>query len=65
MKTDMKPLALAALLVAPAVGLDVPSNVRNLYNSIRAQGSCKNELKGGFYSQEKDSKSTYPGTVRN
>ncbi|KAK5988223.1 Endo-chitosanase [Cladobotryum mycophilum] len=52
----LKPLALTALLAAPALARDVPSNVRSLYNSIRGQGSCKNELKGGFYSQEKDSK---------
>lgn len=48
---------LAGLLASPVLGRDVPQNLRELYNSIRAQKSCKNELKGGFYSQEGDSKS--------
>jgi hypothetical protein len=59
MKPDLASITLAGLLIGPAVGLDVPQNVRNLYNSIRAQGSCKNQLKGGFYSQEGDSKSEF------
>lgn len=58
MKTSSS-LLLAGLLASPALGRQVPQNVRDLYNSIRAQGSCKNELKGGFYSQEKDSKSMF------
>lgn len=52
----VKPLVLSSLLAAPVLARDVPSNIRSLYNSIRAKGSCSNILKGGFYSQEKDSK---------
>jgi hypothetical protein len=52
------PLLTTGYLAGAVVARDVPANVKNLYNSIRAQGSCKNILKGGFYSQEKDSKGT-------
>lgn len=50
-------LLLAALAASPALARQIPANVQSLYNSIRAQGTCKNILKGGFYSQEGDSKS--------
>ncbi|KAH8819279.1 family 75 glycoside hydrolase [Xylogone sp. PMI_703] len=41
---------LSALLFAlQATGLGIPSNVQNLYNSIKASGSCKNVLQGGFF----------------
>lgn len=56
MKTPNSFLA-TALLAGTALGREVPQNVRELYNSIRSQQSCKNELQGGFYSQENDSKS--------
>ncbi|KAL7934681.1 glycoside hydrolase family 75 protein [Trichoderma chlorosporum] len=49
-------LLLAALAASPALARQIPSNVQSLYNSIRAQGQCNNVLKGGFYSQEGDSK---------
>ncbi|PNP45152.1 hypothetical protein TGAMA5MH_03203 [Trichoderma gamsii] len=49
-------LLFTALAASPALARQVPANVQSLYNSIRAQGSCKNILKGGFYSQEGDSK---------
>ncbi|OTA00985.1 GH75 protein [Trichoderma parareesei] len=49
-------LLLAALAASPALARQIPSNVQSLYNSIRAQGQCKNILKGGFFSQEGDSK---------
>ncbi len=57
MKNVIVPFAAAALLTTAAQAGSVPDNVRSLYNSIRQQGSCNNELKGGFYSQEQDSKS--------
>lgn len=50
-------LLFTALAASPALARQIPANVQSLYNSIRAQGSCKNILKGGFYSQEGDSKS--------
>ncbi|KAH8128207.1 hypothetical protein ACSS6W_010988 [Trichoderma asperelloides] len=49
-------LLFTALAASPALARQIPANVQSLYNSIRAQGSCKNILKGGFYSQEGDSK---------
>ncbi|KAL7793739.1 glycoside hydrolase family 75 protein [Trichoderma ceciliae] len=49
-------LLLTALVASPALARQIPANVKSLYNSIRAQGQCKNILKGGFYSQEGDSK---------
>lgn len=51
-------LLVPSLLAADVMARSVPANIQALYKSIRAQGSCKNILKGGFYSQEKDSKST-------
>jgi hypothetical protein len=50
-------LLLTALVASPVLARQIPANVQSLYNSIRAQGQCKNILKGGFYSQEGDSKS--------
>ena len=50
-------ILLAALAASPVLARQIPANVKSLYNSIRAQGTCKNILKGGFYSQEGDSKS--------
>ncbi|KAJ2983368.1 hypothetical protein NQ176_g739 [Zarea fungicola] len=49
-------LLIPGLMAAGVLGRDVPSNIQALYKSIRAQGSCSNILKGGFYSQEGDSK---------
>ncbi|GJN81804.1 glycoside hydrolase family 75 [Purpureocillium lilacinum] len=57
MESALRFFALTGLLMASTTtARDVPQNVRDLYNSIRSQGSCKNQLKGGFYSQEGDSK---------
>ncbi len=56
MKTS-SPVLLAALLAEAALSRQIPQNVRNLYDSIRVQKACNNELRGGFYSQEQDSKS--------
>lgn len=50
-------LLLTALAASPVLARQIPANVQSLYNSIRAQGSCKNILKGGFYSQEGDAHS--------
>lgn len=50
-------LPVAALLAEAVLTRQIPQNIRDLYDSIRAQKACNNELKGGFYSQENDSKS--------
>ena len=55
MKAAVTSLLLAAA-AAPVLARDVPQNIKDLYNSIRGQGQCNNMLKGGFYSQEGDSK---------
>lgn len=46
--------ALLALSIFAGASLarTVPQNVRNLYNSIKAQGQCTNVLQGGFYALE-------------
>lgn len=46
--------ALLAALVAVAGARDVPSNVRNFYNSVRSKGDCTNKLASGFYSKAGD-----------
>ncbi|KAI1127166.1 chitosanase [Nemania abortiva] len=54
-------LALSALAGA-SLARDVPQNVRDLYNSIKAQGECSNVLQGGFYALEDGSNDfTYCG----
>jgi hypothetical protein len=45
-------LALAATSVAAR---DIPDNVKSLYDSLKS-GSCSEELQGGFYSEQDDSK---------
>ncbi len=59
MKTPIS-ILLTSSLANLALGRQVPQNIRDLYDSIRAQKACGNELKGGFYSQENDSKSRFP-----
>lgn len=56
MNNVIKPLLLTSLLAAPALGRDVPANIKALYDSIRSKGECSNVLQGGFFSQEDDSK---------
>lgn len=43
-----------SLLVALASARDVPTNVRDFYNSIVSQGQCNNVLADGFYSSDND-----------
>lgn len=43
-------LSLAAL----ATARDVPSNIRNFYNSVKSKGECSNKLKSGFHSIDGD-----------
>ncbi|KAM3520156.1 hypothetical protein NHJ13051_007030 [Beauveria bassiana] len=43
-------LSLAAL----ATARDVPSNVRDFYNSLKSKGQCSNKLKSGFHSIDGD-----------
>ncbi|KAI1382783.1 glycoside hydrolase family 75 protein [Hypoxylon trugodes] len=38
-----------SFLLASAQARDIPSNLRNFYNSVVTQGSCKKPLQGGFY----------------
>lgn len=56
MRSAILPVLLTGLLAADVLARDVPSNVKALYKSIRDKGKCANILKGGFYSQEGDSK---------
>lgn len=56
MRSALLPAIVTGLLAADVMARDVPSNVKALYKSIRNKGTCSNILKGGFYSQENDSK---------
>ncbi|KAK2590324.1 hypothetical protein QQS21_011986, partial [Conoideocrella luteorostrata] len=38
-----------------AAARDLPSNVKNFYDSVRSQGQCRNVLAGGFHSVQGDS----------
>ena len=42
---------LTAVLAAGVDALSIPTNIQNLYNSIKTQGQCNNQLAGGFYSE--------------
>lgn len=46
-------------LAAAATARDIPSNVRDFYNSVRGQGQCSNKLKSGFHSIEGDDGCTF------
>lgn len=63
MRGILSPLLIAGLLGAEVLAREVPANVKSLYKSIRAKGSCSNKLKGGFFSQEGDSKGKTPVIV--
>lgn len=44
---------LSALVGAAGVAArDVPSNVRDFYNSLKAKGDCSNKLATGFYAKD-------------
>lgn len=46
-------LLLSALMGAASVtARDVPANIRNFYDSIKAKGTCSNKLATGFYSKD-------------
>lgn len=46
--------ALLLCLAGLATARDVPSNVRDFYNSVRGKGQCGNKLKSGFHSIDGD-----------
>lgn len=44
---------LSALVGAATVSArDIPSNVKNFYDSLKAKGTCSNKLATGFYSKD-------------
>lgn len=48
-------LLLSALTGATSVAArDIPSNIQNFYNALKAQGDCKNKLGSGFYNDYSD-----------
>ena len=48
-------LLLSALMGATGVAArDIPSNIQNFYNALKAQGDCKNKLGAGFYNDHSD-----------
>ncbi|KAI1381117.1 glycoside hydrolase family 75 protein [Hypoxylon crocopeplum] len=51
------------LLLAPVQARDIPTNVQDFYDSVVAQGSCKQPLQSGFYDMvnSDDNSFTYCG----
>lgn len=46
-------LLLSTLMGAASVtARDIPSNVKNFYDSLKAKGACSNKLASGFYSND-------------
>ncbi|KAI0836380.1 glycoside hydrolase family 75 protein [Hypoxylon sp. FL0890] len=46
-----------SMLLGTSLARDVPSNVRNFYNSIKSKGQCSSALATGFYSEYNDDNS--------
>lgn len=46
---------MAFLLLGLVSGRDIPTNVKNFYDAVVAQGKCNDVLAGGFHSAEGDS----------
>ncbi|KAM0812872.1 putative Endo-chitosanase [Seiridium cardinale] len=45
-------LLLASFLASTSIAGDIPSNVKNFYDSIKSAGQCKDKLASGFYSYD-------------
>ncbi len=60
----LRSVVAVSLVVAAALGRDVPPNVVALYNSIRSAGSCKDALATGFYSADDGSPGAFDGAVK-
>ncbi|OTA98053.1 glycoside hydrolase family 75 protein [Hypoxylon sp. CI-4A] len=54
---SLKSLIGASVFLGTSLARDVPSNVRNFYNSIKSQGECSSALASGFYSEYNDDNS--------
>lgn len=48
---SLKTLLSVSLFLGASMARDVPSNVKNFYNSIKSKGQCSNALASGFYSE--------------
>lgn len=46
-------------LAAVAAARDIPTNVRDFYNSVRGARQCSNKLKSGFHSIDGDDGCTF------
>lgn len=59
-------LTVGSLLLGVTNAISVPSNIQNLYDSIVAQGECKNKAATGFYALDDgpSSNATLPNTNR-
>ncbi len=46
-------LLLSALVAASSTAaVNIPSNVQNFYDSVKAKGTCSNKLATGFYAKD-------------
>ncbi|KAK0610371.1 chitosanase precursor [Bombardia bombarda] len=52
MHTSNRLLLLSALGAIGATARDVPTNVRNFYNTAKSAGTCSNKLATGFYAND-------------
>lgn len=55
MSSIRTPLVAASVLLGLASARSVPTNVKNFYDAVVAQGKCSNVLADGFYSEDGDS----------
>lgn len=55
-----KVLLLIAACISLVTARDVPENVRTLYESVRARGTCSSRLADGFFATETGPDSASP-----
>lgn len=46
--------ALLMSLAALATARDIPANVQDFYNNVKAKGECSNKLASNFHSMDRD-----------
>lgn len=51
-QTTLQLLATSLAMAPVATARDVPTNVRNFYNTIVGQGQCSNKLASGFTAKD-------------
>ncbi|KAI1371069.1 glycoside hydrolase family 75 protein [Hypoxylon crocopeplum] len=54
---SLKALLTASVFLGASLARDVPSNIKNFYNSVKSKGQCSSKLASGFYSTYDDDNS--------